>query len=63
MAEKVNPNKRNKNQAQALGEEQRIFGLVTIYSAAKQHFAYFEQVPGLDWDRAFKEYLRLGPGF
>ncbi|MHC4616114.1 MAG: S41 family peptidase [Planctomycetota bacterium] len=59
LAQKVNPNKRNKNQGQLLGEEQRIFGLVTIYSAAKQHFAYFEQVPELNWDRAFKEYLPL----
>jgi carboxyl-terminal processing protease len=44
---------------QSLTKEDRIFGLVTIYQAAKQHFAYFEQVPQLDWDVAFKEYLPL----
>ena len=43
----------------SLTKEDRIFGLVTIYSAAKQHFAYFEQVPDLDWDKAFKEHLPL----
>ncbi|MCX6377597.1 MAG: S41 family peptidase [Armatimonadetes bacterium] len=39
--------------------EERIFSLVTVYSTAKQHFAYFDQVPDLDWDKAFKEYLPL----
>jgi len=42
-----------------LTKEQRIFGLVTIYRAAKQHFAMFEQVPDLDWDKTFMEYLPL----
>lgn len=41
----------------ALTKEERIFGLVTIYRAAKQHFAYFEQVPELDWDQAFVDFL------
>ena len=44
---------------QTLTKEERIFGLVTIYRTAKQHFAYFEQVPELDWDQAFKEHLSL----
>ncbi len=43
----------------ALTKEDRIFGLVTIYSTVKQHFPYFEQVSDLDWDQAFKEYLPL----
>jgi hypothetical protein len=43
----------------ALRKEQRIFGLVTIYRAAKQHFAMFEQVPELDWDKAFMDFLPL----
>lgn len=42
-----------------LTKEERIFGLVTIYNAAKQHFAYFEQVPGLDWDQTFMDFLPL----
>lgn len=44
---------------QKLTKEERIYGLVTIYRTAKQHFAYFEQVPELDWDQAFKEHLPL----
>jgi len=40
-------------------KEQRILGLVTIYQVAKHHFAYFEQVPELNWDQAFMEYLPL----
>jgi len=43
----------------ALTKEERIFGLVTIYGAAKQHFAMFEQVSELDWDKTFMEYLPL----
>lgn len=42
-----------------LTKEDRIFGLVSIYSTAKQHFAYFEQVPELDWNQAFKDYLPM----
>lgn len=42
-----------------LTKQERIFGLVTIYRAAKQHFAMFEQVPELDWDKAFMEFLPL----
>jgi len=42
-----------------LTKEERIFGLVTIYRAAKQHFAMFEQVPDLDWDQTFIDFLPL----
>ncbi len=42
-----------------LTKEDRIFGLVTIYRTAKQHFALFEQVPELNWDQSFKEFLPL----
>ena len=42
---------------QTLTKEDRIFGLVTVYQVAKQHFAYFEQVPNLNWDKTFKEFL------
>jgi len=44
---------------EALSKQDRVFGLVTIYRGAKQHFAWFEQVPTLDWDKAFMEYLPL----
>lgn len=44
---------------EALSKQERVFGLVTIYRGAKQHFAWFEQVPTLNWDKAFMEYLPL----
>jgi len=40
-----------------LTEQERIMGLVVVYQAAFQHFAWFDRVPDLDWDQAFKEYL------
>ncbi len=40
-----------------LTESERIFGLVTVYRMAKQHFAYFDQVSNLDWDQAFMDFL------
>jgi len=42
-----------------LSREERIRGLLTIYQGAKQHFAWSEQVPELDWDKTFIEYLPL----
>ncbi len=42
---------------EVITREQRAFGLVTIYANAKQHFPYFDQLPNLDWDKAFMEYL------
>ena len=40
-----------------LTEQERIMGLVVVYQAALQHFAWFERVPDLDWSQAFMEYL------
>lgn len=40
-----------------LTEQERIMGLVVVYQAAFQHFAWFDQVPDLNWTQAFKEYL------
>jgi C-terminal processing protease CtpA/Prc len=42
---------------EVITREQRAFGLVTIYANARQHFPYFDQLPNLDWDKAFMEYL------
>ncbi|MGD0785342.1 MAG: S41 family peptidase [Sedimentisphaerales bacterium] len=56
----VQPNLQDdKKTCETLTKEDRIFGLVEIYSTAKQHFAYFERLPNLDWDKTFKEYLPL----
>jgi len=36
---------------------QRIAGLATIWAEAKYAFPSFDHVPGLDWDRSFREYV------
>lgn len=54
----AHPQEKSTNEKESvLTKEERIFGLVTIYRAAKQHFAYFEQVPELDWDQTFMDFL------
>ena len=42
-----------------LSKEERIFGLVTIYRAALQHFSYSQQVPQLDRYKVFMEFIPL----
>jgi len=42
---------------ETLTAQSRILGLVEIWATAKQHFAYFDRVPDLDWDHALVEYL------
>lgn len=37
--------------------EDRIYGLSTLWSEAKFSFAYFDQVPDLDWDAAYRRYV------
>jgi C-terminal processing protease CtpA/Prc len=41
----------------SLTPQERVLGLVQFYAAAKQHFAYFDRLPDLDWDRTFMDYL------
>jgi carboxyl-terminal processing protease len=36
---------------------EKVYGLSTIWSEAKHHFPFFDQVPDLDWDAAYREYL------
>lgn len=37
----------------SLTRQERIGGLLTVYATARQHFAYFGNVPDVDWDKAF----------
>ena len=41
----------------ALPVEERIAGLSLFWGAAREHFAYFDAVPDLDWDRTYLEFL------
>ncbi len=36
---------------------ERIFGLSQIWESAHYNFAFFDRVPALDWDAAYREYL------
>ncbi len=40
-----------------LSREERIAGLSTIWSVAREYFVWFDHVPDLDWDRAYLQAL------
>lgn len=40
-----------------LSDADKIFGLSQIWQEAKYSFVFFDQVPRLDWDKAYKEYI------
>ena len=40
-----------------LSTEQRIMGLMTVWSEAKYNFPWFDQLPDLNWDAAVEAYL------
>ena len=40
-----------------LTEAERLAGFVKLWSEIKYNFAFFDQVPELDWDEVLKEYL------
>ena len=37
--------------------EQKIWGLMTVWSEAKFNFPFFDQRPGLNWDEKVREYI------
>jgi carboxyl-terminal processing protease len=39
--------------------EERLYGLSLIWQEATYNFAYFDQVPELDWDAAYREFIPL----
>ncbi len=39
------------------GSLQRLRGFVHVWSSVKYHFAWFDQVPELDWEKVLDEYL------
>lgn len=40
-----------------LPNEEKIYGLSLLWKEASDNFAYFDNVPDLDWDKTYKEYL------
>lgn len=45
--------------AQPLTAAERVFGLVQFWTEAKYNFAYFDQVPDLNWDAELQRFLPL----
>jgi hypothetical protein len=37
--------------------EQKLLGLMTIWSEAKFNFPYFDRIPDLNWDKKVQEYI------
>jgi carboxyl-terminal processing protease len=40
-----------------LSNEEKIYGLSLLWKEASDNFAYFDNIPDLDWDKTYKEYL------
>ena len=40
-----------------ISDEEKLAGLSLLWSEVKQGFVFFDQVPQLDWDEKFKEYI------
>ena len=38
-------------------DEQKLWGLMTVWSEAKFNFPFFDRLPGLDWDGKVREYI------
>ena len=42
-----------------INEAEKVAGLSKLWSEAKYNFVYFDQVPDLDWDQLYLEYLPI----
>ena len=47
------------NAGGTLTREQRLFGLIQFWTEVKYNFAFFDQVPTLNWDQTLAEYLPM----
>lgn len=49
------------NQSNAAGnklsDEEKIYGLSILWKEASYNFAYFDQVPDIDWDKTYQAYI------
>lgn len=43
----------------SLSRDQRMYGLIQFWTEVKYNFAFFDQVPELNWDHVLTEYLPL----
>jgi len=47
----------SQNELENLTIEQKIFGLSKIWKEADKNFVFFDQVPDLDWDKTYQEFI------
>jgi carboxyl-terminal processing protease len=40
-----------------LSVEEKLYGLALIWQEANYNFAFFDRVPGLDWDASYREFI------
>src|SRR5256885_1632531 len=40
-----------------LSPESKLYGLSLFWKEASYNFAYFDHVPGLNWDKAYTEFI------
>ena len=40
-----------------LSETEKLYGLSIVWKEADKNFVYFDQVPDLDWDKAYQEFI------
>ncbi|MHC4527210.1 MAG: hypothetical protein ACYS29_04960, partial [Planctomycetota bacterium] len=46
-----------RRQANVISVDERLLGFARLWSEIKYNFAFFDQVPDLDWDAVLEEYL------
>ena len=47
----------NRAQSRDLTPAEKVYGLTRFWQEARDSFAYFDRVPDLDWDAAYREYV------
>lgn len=63
LSQEPDPSKITQMKDQWTGtDEQKIWGLMTIWSEAKFNFPFFDRIPDVDWDFEAREYIPL-PGW
>jgi carboxyl-terminal processing protease len=58
LSQELDPSKITQMKDQWTGtDEQKIWGLMTIWSEAKFNFPFFDRIPDVDWDCKVREYI------
>ena len=47
------------SQAKELSREWKLFGLAQFWKEVSYNFAYFDQVPELDWDQQYLHFIEV----